>query len=144
MLESLKRQYRQKTFLAYLAIVRIFVGYHFIRVAWRKVSGAFLSGQALPRTLADVTGDPFLWHQDFLLGVVIPHSVFFQLSGRLWGAGHRNLPGAGVPGEGLIAVWGLPYDQHLSGHRHPPGWRHTWPESHLHRVPAGLCGGWRR
>jgi thiosulfate dehydrogenase [quinone] large subunit len=77
MLESLKRQYRQKTSLAYLAIVRIFVGYHFIRVAWAKLSGTFLNGEGLPRMLADVTGDPFLWHQDFLSGVVIPHAVFF-------------------------------------------------------------------
>ena len=60
MLESLKKQFRKKTFLAYLAIVRIFVGYHFISVSWGKVSGTFLSGEALPRMLADVTDDPLL------------------------------------------------------------------------------------
>ncbi len=78
MLESLKKQFRQKTFLAYLAIVRIFVGYHFISVSWGKVSGTFLSGEALPRMLADVSDDPFMWHQDFLSGVVIPNPVFFS------------------------------------------------------------------
>ena len=44
MFESLKRQYREKTFLDYLAIVRIFVGYHFISDYWGKVSGTFVSG----------------------------------------------------------------------------------------------------
>jgi thiosulfate dehydrogenase [quinone] large subunit len=28
--------------------------------------------------LANVTDDPFLWHQDFLSGVVIPNPVFFS------------------------------------------------------------------
>ena len=78
MFESLQRHYRQKTFLVYLAIVRIFIGYHYISVSWGKVSGTFLSGETLPRMLANVADDPFLWHQGFLLGVVIPHSVFFS------------------------------------------------------------------
>ena len=76
MFESLKRQYREKTFLAYLAIVRIFVGYHFISVSWGKVSGTFLSGEGLPRMLADVA-ERLLWIVGrFVLSCFCPKGLF--------------------------------------------------------------------
>lgn len=78
MLKNLVNSFRQITFLGYLAIVRIFIGYHFISVAWSKLSGVFLSGEALPQLLADAANDPFPLHRDFIFGVVVPNSVFFS------------------------------------------------------------------
>jgi len=78
MLKNLANSFRQNTFLGYLAIVRIFIGYHFISVAWRKLSEVFLSGEALPQILANAANDPFPLHRDFIFGVVVPNSVFFS------------------------------------------------------------------
>lgn len=78
MLKILAESFRQNTFLGYLAIVRIFIGYHFISVAVRKLSGGFLSGDALPGTLAAAADDPFSWHRDFVFNVVVPNSVVFS------------------------------------------------------------------
>ena len=76
---SLATNFKQPTYLGYLAILRIFVGYHFVGTGWQKISGDFLKGHELPAQLARTVGkDPFIWHQHFITGFVVPHSVFFS------------------------------------------------------------------
>lgn len=76
---SLSTNFKQPTYLGYLAIVRIVVGYHFITAAWPKITGPFLKGHILPEELAKTVGkDPFAWHRAFITGVVIPHPHFFS------------------------------------------------------------------
>ena len=76
---SLTSNFKQPTYLGYLAIIRIVVGYHFITAAWPKITGPFVKGHVLPEELAKtVVKDPFAWHRAFIAGVVIPHPHFFS------------------------------------------------------------------
>lgn len=75
---SIGDSFQKNTYLGYLAIVRIFVGYHFFQVAWAKLSSGFLSGSALPQLLASAADSPFDWHRQFIFGVVVPHPQFFS------------------------------------------------------------------
>jgi thiosulfate dehydrogenase [quinone] large subunit len=76
---SLTQNFKQSTYLGYLAILRIAVGYHFLVVALPKITGGFLKGHALPEELAKtVVKDPFAFHRAFIIGFVIPHAHFFS------------------------------------------------------------------
>ena len=74
--------FQQKTWLGYLAFVRILVGIQFLMVGWPKVSGGrFLSrgGQGFADGLMrSVAQDPFSWHRAFITGFVVPHAHFFS------------------------------------------------------------------
>ena len=76
---SIASNFKQPTYLGYLALVRILIGVLFLLVAWPKVSGRFLSGQVLPRQLLNgIEKDPLAWHRAFIAGVVVPHGHFFS------------------------------------------------------------------
>jgi thiosulfate dehydrogenase [quinone] large subunit len=76
---SLSANFKQRTYLGYLAILRIAVGYHFLTAAWPKVTGKFLNGQVLAEELAKTAlKDPFEWHRSFILGFVVPHAHAFS------------------------------------------------------------------
>jgi thiosulfate dehydrogenase [quinone] large subunit len=76
---SLTSNFKQSTYLGYLAILRIAVGYHFLTAAIPKVTGPFIKGHLLAEELAKtVVKDPFSWHRAFILGVVVPNSHFFS------------------------------------------------------------------
>jgi thiosulfate dehydrogenase (quinone) large subunit len=76
---SLANNFKQPTYLGYLALVRILVGVLFLLVAWPKVSGRFLTGEVLPRQLLNgIQKDPLSWHRAFIEGVVVPHGHFFS------------------------------------------------------------------
>jgi thiosulfate dehydrogenase (quinone) large subunit len=76
---SLASNFKQPTYLGYLALLRILVGVLFLLVAWPKVSGRFLSGEVLPRQLLNgIQKDPLAWHRAFIEGFVIPHGHFFS------------------------------------------------------------------
>jgi thiosulfate dehydrogenase [quinone] large subunit len=71
--------FKQKTALVYLAIPRIFVGYHFISVAIPKLTRGFTNGEDLPaQLLKSVLRDPIGFHRAFIQGFVIPHAGFFS------------------------------------------------------------------
>ena len=72
------QNFQQNTYLGYLAIVRIMVGYHFLRASWGKLTRGFLDGEQLPNQFAQLASDPISLHQDFILHVVIPHPLFFS------------------------------------------------------------------
>jgi len=76
---SLTQNFKQNTYLGYLALVRIAVGYHFMTAAWPKLTGSFVDGHLLPEDLVKtVAKDPFAWHRAFIQAFVIPHAVFFS------------------------------------------------------------------
>ncbi len=74
--------FHQKSWLGYLAIVRIFVGTQFVQAAWPKVFGGhFLSGQGRglgEQLLAGAAKDPLLWHRAFIIDFVAPNAHFFS------------------------------------------------------------------
>lgn len=74
--------FHQKTWLGYLAFVRILVGIQFFIVGWPKIAGGrFLSrngegfAQGLLRTAPK---DSLAWHRAFITGFVVPHAHFFS------------------------------------------------------------------
>ena len=70
---------KQRTYLAYIALVRILLGYHFIGTGLDKLFGSFLSGKSLLNDLArGGPKDPFAWHHAFISGFVVPHVHFFS------------------------------------------------------------------
>lgn len=76
---SFGNNFKQGTYLGYLALLRIAVGYHFFTVALPKVTGPFLQGKILGDELAKTAlKDPFAWHQSFILGFVVPHAHVFS------------------------------------------------------------------
>ena len=76
---SLAQNFKQPTYLGYLAILRIAVGYHFFSVALPKITGPFLHGHALTEDLAKTAlKDPIGLHKAFILGSVVPHAFFFS------------------------------------------------------------------
>lgn len=76
---SFAGNFKQSTYLGYLALLRILVGVLFLLVAWPKVSGRFLSGEVLPRQLLNgIQKDPLAWHRAFIEGFVVPRGHFFS------------------------------------------------------------------
>ena len=76
---NIARNFKQPTYLGYLAILRIVVGYHFISAAWPKITGSFVKGHILPEELMKTVGkDPFAWHRAFIMHVVVPNGHFFS------------------------------------------------------------------
>jgi len=71
---SLITNFKQRTYLGYLAILRIAVGYHFLTAALPKITGKFLEGKILAEELTKTAvKDPFAWHRSF-----IPHAHSFS------------------------------------------------------------------
>ena len=76
---SLAANFKQSTYLGYLALLRILVGVLFLLVAWPKVSGRFLAGRALQQQLLNgIQKDPLAWHRAFIGGFVVPHAHWFS------------------------------------------------------------------
>ena len=74
---TLREQFRQPTYLGYLALARILIGYHFTMVAWGKLSRGY-GGDDLRRILAAGTDQPATWHRAFIEGFVIPNADWFS------------------------------------------------------------------
>ena len=76
---SLAGNLKQRTYLGYIALVRILLGYHFLGTGFDKFFGNFLNGRTL---LNDLTRggpkDPLAWHHAFIMGFVVPHVHFFS------------------------------------------------------------------
>jgi thiosulfate dehydrogenase (quinone) large subunit len=77
---SLAANFKQSTYLGYLALVRILVGVLFLLVAWPKISGGrFLGGGALSQQLLNgIQKDPLAWHRAFISESVVPHAHLFS------------------------------------------------------------------
>lgn len=72
--------FQQTTYLGYLVLPRLAVGYVFLGVGWGKFTRPrFLGTDALAQQLSvSVLKDPISWHREFIQAVVIPHSSYFS------------------------------------------------------------------
>jgi uncharacterized membrane protein YphA (DoxX/SURF4 family) len=74
--------FQQKTWIGYLALVRILVGVQYFTLAWPKATGGrFLSGNGqglADQLLRGAPSDPFALHRAFISGFVVPHAHFFM------------------------------------------------------------------
>jgi thiosulfate dehydrogenase [quinone] large subunit len=75
---SLRDEFGRRTYLGYLALIRIAVGYHFADVAWPKVTRGFPGDALAGRLLEGAPDDPFAWHRDFIVGWVVPNADWFS------------------------------------------------------------------
>ena len=76
---SLAENLKQSTYLGYVAILRILLGFHFLGTGFEKLFGKFLTGKPLITDLMrGAPKDPFAWHRGFILGFVVPHLHFFS------------------------------------------------------------------
>jgi thiosulfate dehydrogenase [quinone] large subunit len=75
---SLRENFQQPTYLGYLALARIAVGYHFVTAALPKIQRGY-GGEALARRLVEgAADDKFGWHRDFILNWVVPNADWFS------------------------------------------------------------------
>ena len=69
---------RERTYLWYLAALRIYVGYYLLLQGIRKYQRNFPKGDWMGRQIGDVAPlDLFSWYQRFLLDYVGPHQELF-------------------------------------------------------------------
>lgn len=76
---GLVSNFKQGTWLGYLALIRIAVGYHFLTAALPKLSSGYLNGMVMASQLQrGIAKDPFAWHRAFIEGVVLPNAHIFN------------------------------------------------------------------
>jgi uncharacterized membrane protein YphA (DoxX/SURF4 family) len=69
---------KERTYLWYIAMLRIYIGYYFLQQGSRKFLRDFPKGDWVGRQIGDVaTLDLFPWYKHFLLGYVVPHHELF-------------------------------------------------------------------
>lgn len=69
---------KERTYLWYIAVLRIYVGYYLLWQGLRKYQGNFPKGDWIGRQLGDIASlDLYPWYKQFLLGYVVPHREFF-------------------------------------------------------------------
>jgi thiosulfate dehydrogenase [quinone] large subunit len=75
---SFRENFRQPTYLGYLALIRIAVGYHFATVGWAKVARGYDAENLVPRLVESAPNNPVALHREFILNVVVPNADFFS------------------------------------------------------------------
>jgi thiosulfate dehydrogenase [quinone] large subunit len=69
---------KEKTYLWYVAILRIYIGYYFLQQGTRKFLRDFPQGDWIGRQIGDLaTVELYPWYKQFLLSYVVPHSQLF-------------------------------------------------------------------
>ena len=69
---------KEKTYLCYVAILRIYIGYYFLQQGIRKFLRDFPQGDWIGRQIGDLaTVELYLWYKKFLLSYVVPHPQLF-------------------------------------------------------------------
>lgn len=69
---------RERTYLAYIAILRIYIGYYFLWQGWRKYQRNFPKTDWISRQIGDIPAlDLYPWYKQFLLTYVVPHRELF-------------------------------------------------------------------
>ncbi len=73
-----KMNFKERTYLWYIAVLRIYVGYYMLIQGIRKFQRDFPKGDWIGRQIGDVaTLDLYPWYKKFLLDTVVPHHEFF-------------------------------------------------------------------
>lgn len=68
--------FREPTYLGYLALIRIAIGYHFVLASWPKVQSGF--GGLGDQLLSGVRADTFGWYRAFIVDWVVPNASWFS------------------------------------------------------------------
>lgn len=69
---------KERTYLWYIALLRIYVGYYLLFQGIRKFQRDFPKGDWIGRQIGDVaTLDLYPWYKQFLTAYVVPHSELF-------------------------------------------------------------------
>jgi uncharacterized membrane protein YphA (DoxX/SURF4 family) len=69
---------KERTYLWYIALLRIYIGYYLLQVGVRKLLRDFPKGDWIGRQIGDVaTLEIYPWYKQFLLTYVIPHHELF-------------------------------------------------------------------
>ena len=70
--------FKERTYLWYIAVLRIYVGYYMLTQGIRKFQRDFPKGDWIGRQIGDVaTLDLYPWYKRFLTAYVVPHSELF-------------------------------------------------------------------
>jgi thiosulfate dehydrogenase [quinone] large subunit len=69
---------KERTYLWYIAVLRIYVGYYFLQQGIRKFQRDFPQGDWIGRQIGDLaTLDLYPWYKNFLMSYVVPHHELF-------------------------------------------------------------------
>jgi thiosulfate dehydrogenase [quinone] large subunit len=69
---------KERTYLWYLSVLRIYVGYYMLLQGIRKFQRNFPKGDWVGRQIGEIaTFDLFPWYKKFLLDYVVPHQEVF-------------------------------------------------------------------
>jgi uncharacterized membrane protein YphA (DoxX/SURF4 family) len=69
---------KERTYLGYIALLRIYIGYYLLLQGYRKYQRDFPRGDWVGRQIGDVAAlDLYPWYKQFLLGYVVPHQGLF-------------------------------------------------------------------
>lgn len=69
---------RERTYLWYIALLRIYTGYYFLQQGLRKFQRDFPHGDWIGRQIGDLPNlDLYPWYKKFLMNYVVPHHELF-------------------------------------------------------------------
>jgi len=69
---------KERTYLWYIALLRIYIGYYLLQQGIRKFQRDFPKGDWIGRQIGDIaTLDLYTWYKTFLQNYVVPHSELF-------------------------------------------------------------------
>jgi uncharacterized membrane protein YphA (DoxX/SURF4 family) len=69
---------KERTYLWYISLLRIYVGYYLFWQGYRKFQRNFPTGDWVGRQIGDVAAlDLYPWYKKFLLDYVVPHQELF-------------------------------------------------------------------
>ncbi|MCX7919246.1 MAG: DoxX family membrane protein [bacterium] len=79
MFDGVKANFKETSYLWYIACLRIAVGYFFFQAGWTKLTGRFISNNMLLTTLNEwVQHIPTAWYKNFMVNFVMPHTTIFS------------------------------------------------------------------
>lgn len=74
--------FKQTTYLWYVALPRIYIGYYFLQQGVRKFQRDFPHGNWIGRQIGEMANaDLYRWYEKFLLSYVAPHHELFGYLG---------------------------------------------------------------
>ncbi|MGE5817265.1 MAG: DoxX family protein [Deltaproteobacteria bacterium] len=69
---------RERTYLWYIALLRIYIGYYLLQQGIRKFQRDFPHGDWIGREIGDLTTlELYPWYKNFLMNYVVPHHELF-------------------------------------------------------------------
>jgi thiosulfate dehydrogenase (quinone) large subunit len=69
---------KETTYLWYLSVLRIYIGYYLVLQGFRKFQRNFPKGDWVGRQIGDLANvDLYPWYKNFLLDYVVPHQELF-------------------------------------------------------------------